>query len=445
LSDALKSRMPKREWRGRDSGRPPTGIHRRRILAGQICALLASLAALVPDIGFTAPPPVEAVQGGILYTVTHLHPLLYFGLFLVFVASVANLVLQGWLFRGDRSLGSLFLPIGSSAGLAMRVSRPKGSTRLKRDGSSGAHGAPELVESGILAVRRVETVTEATGNEQEATPLDGVDHPMPRFTSREPSRAGAPRMVESKPEQRSASQDFRFLAAVDVPTREEIDRREKLQLVVRGSVIGPDGQGIPSVIVYLSDEQGSRLGQSCRTQSDTGEFKVSVNEPGRYLVNAYKRGYILDSPNPMVLPIESGKIEGFNIKMLPEGCTVHGRVSAEQDGTPLAGIEVKCTCRAGGFARSAVTDPEGNFAIAGIPVNSACHLEVLGEDGIVLVQSEPFETVQKKAIYRSLTVPGSAGSPASSTSSSGSSEPTDWGGGTPEDPLPPPGSTAATP
>ncbi|MBI5569825.1 MAG: hypothetical protein HY914_07770 [Desulfomonile tiedjei] len=444
MTHSLKSRVLRKEWRGRETCRQEKGQARRHLRTGRALVLLASLAALVPDLGFTAPPPVETVPGGFFYTVTHLHAIVYLGLFVVFVSSVANLVLQGWLFRGDRSLVSLFSPFGRSEGLSVRVPRTRGLKRQGRDASAAGHGAPEMMQSGILAVRRAETGAEAAGTEQEPTPLDGVDHPMPKFTSRVPAQTGAPRMVDSQPEQRGASQDFRFMAAVDVPSREEMDRREKLQVVVRGSVIGPDGQGIPSVIVYLSDEHGNRLGQSCRTQPDTGEFKVSVHEPGRYLVNAYKRGYILESHDPMVLPIESGKIEGFNIRMLPEGCTVDGRVSAEQDGTPVAGVEVRCLCRAGGFVRSAITDPEGNFAISGIPVNSVCHLELLGEGGGVLTRSEPFETVQKKAIHRSLTLPATAASPASA-SSSGAKDPTEWGGGTPEDPLPNPGSTIATP
>ena len=71
-----------------------------------------------------------------------------------------------------------------------------------------------------------------------------------------------------------------------------------------------------SVIVYLTDEEGNRVGQSCRSMPDTGEFKVQVNHPGRYQLHGYKRGFVMGEGEPVLLPIESGKIEGFNLHMI---------------------------------------------------------------------------------------------------------------------------------
>jgi hypothetical protein len=211
-------------------------------------------------------------------------------------------------------------------------------------------------------------------------------------------------MVEFQPEKRSATADFRFSAAVDLPSTEEQERREKEQLVVTGTVTGPDGKGISSVIVYLTDEQGNRIGQSGRSLAETGEFKVLVNEPGRCFLNAYKRGYILEVPELKILPVESGKIEGYELKMLPEGCVVYGTLFRDPDGAALPGVEVTCVSRTGEFSRSTVTDADGRFKISAIPVNSECHLEILSAEGKVIGLSPAFETVQKKEIFQDLRI-----------------------------------------
>ncbi len=75
--------------------------------------------------------------------------------------------------------------------------------------------------------------------------------------------------------------EFKFASAVDVPTAEELMRREKEQMVVSGAVTDASGKGMGSVIVYLTDLEGNRVGQSCRSAPETGEFKVLINEPGK--------------------------------------------------------------------------------------------------------------------------------------------------------------------
>ena len=64
-----------------------------------------------------------------------------------------------------------------------------------------------------------------------------------------------------------------------------------------------------------------------------------------------------------------------------------------------------CSCRAKDYARSGRTDTEGRFRLTGIPINSECYLEVVRHDGIVMVRSNSFETVQRKEIHQDLIVP----------------------------------------
>ena len=175
--------------------------------------------------------------------------------------------------------------------------------------------------------------------------------------------------------------------------------------MVSGSVTGPDGRGIASAIVYLTDSEGNRIGQSCRTQADTGEFKVLVNEPGTYFLNVYKRGHVLESSDPMPLPIESGKIQGYRVRMIPEGCVVQGRVTTQGGTRVVPDVQVTCQCRAKEYSRSGRTDTEGRFRLSGIPINSECFLEVVRRDGKVMVRSNTFETVQRKDIHQDLIIP----------------------------------------
>jgi len=214
-----------------------------------------------------------------------------------------------------------------------------------------------------------------------------------------------PRITHGKTEKKAAPQAFKFASAVDLPSAEEIERREKNQLVVTGAVLGPDGKGIASVIVHLIDRKGNRIGQSCRSMADTGEFKVLSNESGKYVLSGYKRGYVMESSEPLALPIESGRIEGYNLRMIPEGCVVHGKVLTESGVPGPEDLTVKCLSKSEpGFARSARTDSKGVFRIYGVPVNSKCFVEVHATDGNLLARSVHFETVQKKEIYQEVKI-----------------------------------------
>jgi hypothetical protein len=351
-----------------------------------------------------AAQPTGAVdQVGWYYAVTHMHPAAYFLLFLIFLLSVVNLGFQGW-FSVQRwpfawIMGLLGTLLGSSVGGASSKRQ-----RSRDESYRGYQGHVESVNSGLVGLPRACSTPQAVNKPHVPTPLDGVDHPMPTFVRNPGAQIGAPRIVERQADKQAGQQDFKFSAAVDVPTPQELERREREQVVVSGSVRSTDDTGISAVIVYLTDEKGNRIGQSCRSLADTGEFKVLVNEPGRYFLNAYKRGYVLESSEPMALPIESGKIEGYQVRMIPEGCIVQGRVSSHPAKGDLGRVEVKCICRAGDLTRSSRTDGEGRFRISGIPVNSECYLEAIDSEGKWYGRSAPFQTVQKRDIYQELTL-----------------------------------------
>jgi hypothetical protein len=190
-----------------------------------------------------------------------------------------------------------------------------------------------------------------------------------------------------------------------LPSAEELERREREKLVVSGTVKGVDGKGIASVLVYLTDEGGNRLGQSCRSLPDTGEFKVQINEPGRYVLNAYKRGLTMEDPVPPVLPVESGKIEGYSLQMIPEGCLVHGTVLTEEGGEPAEGLKVTCVRKGGDFSRSEPIGPGGEFRFFGVPHDSEYVLEVTGPDGGLLSTSAPIETSRRREVSCEIQVP----------------------------------------
>lgn len=340
---------------------------------------------------------------GTFYTITHLHPAAYVILFLIFLLSLANLVFQGFVSLSSWPLSSIVAilrQVGSITGKKNPTKKPR------RSDASDSGIVNRSLDDSVMAVRKL---GKAPAGEMGGvpTPLDGINHPMPKFGPHAGETTGAPRVVDSASEKKPAGQEFKFASAVDVPSPEEVERREKEQLVVSGVVKGPDGKGIDSVIVYLADADGNRMGQSCRSMATTGEFKVLINEPGKYVLSGYKRGYIMENAEPLVLPIESGKIEGLTLRMIPEGCTVQGRVVLEAGSDIVPDFEVKCVCGEGTFSRSGKTDATGEFRIPGVLINSKCYLEVRGVDGSLLTTTGPFETVQRKEVYREVMIPAS--------------------------------------
>jgi hypothetical protein len=376
-----------------------------------LLVFLSTGSVLTDFCGAVSTMPGEG-QRSFFHAITHLHPVAYLILFCVAVLSLVNLVAQGlipkkvWPFSRIAALPPK-MPSkrrSGSAGRGLEGSRRDLPAKAKLDKTGRHLRSQEPEKEGIVGVRRV---TKVSAREMEAnipTPMEGINHPLPQFVTTGEAQTGTPRILERESDQKQASSEFKFSSAVDVLSQEETERREKEKLVVAGTAQGPDGRGIAAVMVYLTDQAGNRVGQSSRTARETGEFKVLVNEPGRYALNGYKRGFIMESSEPLILPIESGKIEGFNFRMIPEGCLVHGRVLIEGGGGETSDLEVRCLCANGAFSRSDRTDSAGEFRISGVPLTSKCLIEVCGTDGAVMARSAPFETLHKKEIYRKVAV-----------------------------------------
>jgi hypothetical protein len=374
-------------------------------------ALLAI--ALFASELFAGPETVSGhSQTGLLYAITHLHPAAYFILFLVAVLSAVNLFFQARLSGGVSALPGLRLLLG-------RVQRRKAESSwtrgpLGRESSPGARmkspGTPvfgisrELLEDGVVSVRRKVKESEVAAVSGIPTPLEGINHPLPDFASLLEDRSATSKTGETKSQKAASPADFKFSSAVDLPSPEEMERREKEQLVISGTVVGLDGEGIPDVLVYLTDEDGNRVGQSCRSVKETGEFKVLANEPGKYIISGHKRGLIMENSDPLLLPIQSGKLEGYGFRMIPEGCVVLGKVTIKAPDASPGGLEVRCVCAAKGFSRTAATDSVAGFRITGVPVSSQCILEVWNKDGELLASSESFETARKREVHLDVTV-----------------------------------------
>lgn len=381
-------------------------------MRGRFSIVPLLIAAFIPDMCAAARTVPGEARVGFFFTLTHLHPLVYVILAVILVLSVINLIVQGWAWSSSSPFVFLLdlwgrLRGGSAGTTVLRGLKSRkqeqGRERRSRIETSYRYGQQPREDS-VVSVRRLSKVAAQNARTSIPTPLDGVNHPLPEFSLPQSGGTGAPRIVESKTETKPPPAEFKFTSAVDFPSPEEIERREKTQLAISGCVRDPEGRGIASVIVYLVDAEGNRLGQSCRSAADTGEFKVLANEAGKYRLGGYKRGYVMESADPLPLPIEAGKIEGFNFVMRAEGCEVKGRVVFDPGGEAAADYEVRCDCRRDDFSRSARANAQGEFQIVGVPQDSECTLTLLKPDGTSVSRSEPFQTVQKKEVYREIRV-----------------------------------------
>jgi len=379
-------------------------------------------------------------QTGILYALTHLHPIAYIILFVIVVLAAVNLAYQGHFARGRTALAMILhresAPAVTDDSRPETTVRPAIQPRPRRKNSQprSASGENEQNQEGLVGPARTVRSPMATVARQP-TPLDGINHTLPVFSSRGGNGVA---VTDKAPDKPTPSTEFRFTSAVEVPPPDEIQRREREQLVVTGAVCGPDGKGLGAVIVYLADDQGNRVGQSCRSLPETGEFKVHVNSPGQYVLHGYKRGFVEDLLVSAPLPVESGKIEGYMLRMVPEGCTIHGRVLlADPELSGSAGMEVRCVCKDGAVGGSVSTDDAGQFRIFGVSSEAVCHLEVRNANGEVLHCSEKFETAGHKDLRLEVAI--SAG-PACDDESQGAAEavtPSENGHGLPDPPVPP--------
>jgi hypothetical protein len=372
---------------------------------GAMAFFLLVVTALWAPICDAATDLADDNPAGFLYALTHLHPIAYLILLLIFVLSVVNLASQG-LISSKRWPISLLRDRWRKIGKKVFARRTAGGP-ARGSGATAAHGgglSPREAESSVVQVRaqaKKEGVPDEVGI---PTPLDGINHPMPHFAPRGQAQVDVTPVTGPVSAEIFTPKVFKVQSAVDVIGAEERERREKKQLVVSGSVTDERGEGIGSVIVYLTDESGQRHGQSCRTRTETGDFKVIADKPGRYLLHTYKRGYTQENERPLALPAEAGRIAGLNVTMIPELCSVEGQVVDEVSGVPMAGVRVNCVCRGDLFSCSGTTDAEGEFLLTGIPINSECQLQVIGPDNRVLGWSLPFETVQKKIIHQDVII-----------------------------------------
>jgi hypothetical protein len=356
--------------------------------------------------------PAEASKG-FLHSATHMPALAYFFLGLVFILSVINLLYQGYwdrsgsglrslreIFSGDRRKGVV------NSVFSHRRNGKHDKSLLGKSRESEYYGYVKTVSgSSVMGVSRNGPGVGGEAQDSAPTPLDGINHPMPQFSKVALRKQSEPRLFEQSPESKSASSDFRFASAVELPSQSEIERREKEQLIVSGYVRGIDSKGLSSVIVYLTDLEGNRLGQSCRSLPETGEFKVVAAEPGKYLLNAYKRGYIVEGEPCITLPIESGKIEGLTFRMAPEGCKINGMVILENASVSPNDLEVSLISKKNDFSRTTRTDEEGRFKIFGVPSNADFFFEVRNNLGKVVAVSPSFAIAKEDEIYREIPIP----------------------------------------
>jgi hypothetical protein len=371
----------------------------------RVIFFILMLSGISPALCRANPPIPGETQSSVIYILTHLHPAAYLILFLIFLLSLANLAARGFMPAKFRWFLSVVGFVGKFEKTILRTVRLQGFGRKKRDPATAGSGPVMRArdpESSVLGVRKRSNRSGHGSGRLILTPLDGINHPMPRFASR--VAAPTPRKIAPEGKRRTASNQFKPYPTADLTSSAEKERREEEPLTVSGSITDSEGRGLGSVILYLTDEVGNRQGQSCRSRPGTGDYWVFARKPGKYTLNAYKRGYVVQDPETLKLTIQSGKIDGFNLRMVAEECTVQGRVFDGAHGNPAADMEVRCVCKSSGRASSCRTDGSGKFFLTGVPVNSECELEVWSANNTVLARSQFFETVPKGQIQRDIVI-----------------------------------------
>jgi hypothetical protein len=390
---------------GRDVGRLAWSAHplvkHRRVI--RLILVLSGISCI--QCWAASPIPGE-IQTGFIYTITHLHPAAYFILFFIFLVSLANLAARGWIpIQFNWSL-RVFDFLGKFEKTVLSTVKVQEFKRKKRRAPSS--GPPEGmkfrdVDSSVIGVRKRSNTNLHRRGPVVPTPFEGINHPMPHFVR------NTQRPVVHKPgkSQQTVTGQFKPYPITDPVYQGESEPRVQGQLVVSGTITDSQGSGLGSVIVYLTDEAGNRHGQSCRSRPGSGDFWVFANRPGKYLLHAYKRGYVVQYPEDLTLTIKDGRIDGFNLRMVAEECTVHGRVFNISYGSPASNVEVRCVCKSSSRSSYCRTDESGEYRLMGVPLNSECELEVWGANNTVLARSEFFETAANGEIQRDIIIPGS--------------------------------------
>lgn len=363
----------------------------------------ALLCGLLFSVCFSANVPIPGKErAGLFYAITHL-PLFAYGiLFLIFCLSAINLLLNIKLGRDwpTRLLGLLHEK-GITIHRVGSVSRMPGYRHGSRE--QGTHKKTTRPQNnGVISVRKISE----EGYQSSLfppNPLDGTNHRLPKFGPISEQRSVEVPSIEKDEPESSTVREFRLSSAVNVPSQEELERREKQWLVVSGSVIGPDGKPLESAVIYLTDVDGNKIGQSCHSNAESGFFKVLVHEAGTYQLHAYKRGYAMADDKPTSVPVQSGRVDGFVVNLVSQSCLIQGRAILEDVNSPLPDLEIKCICRSEGFVGTTRTDRGGNFSLSNVPMNSECYLEAIDQSGTILVKTNRFETGQKQ-LYKDIRI-----------------------------------------
>ena len=384
------------------SAHPPVKLRR-------VIRLILVLSGISSIQCWAAPPIPGEISPGLVYTVTHLHPAAYFILFLIFMLSLANLAARGWIPIQFQWPLRVFGLLGEFEKTILRTVKVQDFKRKKR--RAPISGPPEGmkfkdIDSGVLGVRKRPNTNLYGRGAAVPTPLEGINHPMPRFISRITQRSAARKLSMEKPRQ-TITEQFKPYPIRNPVYQGENQPRVPGQLVVSGTITDSQGNGLGSVIVYFTDEDGNRHGQSCRSRPGSGDFWLFANKPGKYLLHAYKRGYVVQAPQDLTLTITDSKIDGFTVRMAAEECTVQGRVFNISYGSPASDVEVRCACKSSSRNSSCRTDESGKFCLIGVPLNTECELQVRGANGTVLTRSEFFETAPQGEIERDIIIPGS--------------------------------------
>ncbi len=378
---------------------------------------LALLATVIPPNLLWGAPTVqpEYHDPGWLYSATHLPPVIYVVLFFIFLLSMFNLAFQNQLLFRMTSLARLKFwgstpRQGDDSGAFIKSFDQKGRQKNFRGAIRGPESyrmSKETLQEGIVSVRPAAQVIQEKHSDFMPTPLDGEDHPIPEFGATSKPKSNSLKQGDIEKENSIVTKEFKFSSAVDLPSPEEIERREREKIVVTGRVLDSESHGLATAVVYLVDRDGNKIGQSCRTNSENGSFRVQANQSGACSINVYKRGYVMNADQPVALSAKSGKITGVDIHMIPEGCLIHGKVLSEEDLNPIPDLVVNCACRSEQFKSSSITDSNGAFQTVGAPLNTECVIQVMTPDGKILLNSKPFETVQKKQIFMEFKVKNS--------------------------------------
>jgi len=139
---------------------------------------------------------------------------------------------------------------------------------------------------------------------------------------------------------------------------------------IAGTVFDPEGQPLAGakleLILQLADSGAPR---ATATSDAEGAYVFGVRPGGTYVVRAAHRDYAMGESSPVVMGADKD-IDGVDVYMA-YGHVVHGYVM-NSAGSGIAGLEVELIDKGGHLwtplpLLSAVTEPDGAFAIANVP------------------------------------------------------------------------------